>query len=75
MNSFKKTPMTKEQRGEAIELAALFGAMGKAVERTRQDICLECLDRRCESGQDCKEFLRRSKSYAWEIVAASAELN
>ena len=75
MNSFKKTPMTIEERGATIEMIALFEVMEQAVERTKGDICQDCLDRRCESGRECKEFLRRSKSYAWEIAARNAELN
>lgn len=67
--------LTEDEKAEAIELAALLGALDRATERTRQDICIDCLDKRCQEGRECKEFMRRSKSYAWEIVAASAELN
>ena len=74
-NPFKKAPMTEDEKGSAIECIALLEVMGQAVEKTVKDICVECLDRRCEQNRDCHEFMRRSKSYAWEIVAASAELN
>jgi hypothetical protein len=68
-------PMTKEQVGEKVEKAALQRLMDRAEEQARQDICQDCLDRRCEKGRVCKEFLRRSKSYAWEIASEKAELN
>jgi len=67
--------MTKEEIGEAIERVALQDLMEAGKSKARQDICLDCLDRRCESGRVCKEFLRRSKSYAWEIASEKAELN
>lgn len=67
--------MTKEETGQIIERVALQGLMDEAMNLTRQDICQDCLDRRCKSGKICKEFLRRSQSYAWEITARNAELN
>jgi hypothetical protein len=67
--------MTQEQIGKAITLIALDGLLDEAIEKTKADICLTCLDRRCEQGRICKEFLRRSESYAWEIAARNAELN
>jgi hypothetical protein len=67
--------MTKEQIEETIERVALQDLADEAIALTRKDICLDCLDRRCESGKACKEFLRRSKCYAWEIAARNAELN
>lgn len=67
--------MTKEQIAETIERVALQDLMKQGMAKTREDICQDCLDRRCESGKICKEFLRRSKYYAWEIIAEKAELN
>jgi len=58
-----------------IEQKALERVMSQAQEKTRAEICQDCLDRRCESGEICREFLRLSKSYAWEIVSEKAELN
>ena len=66
---------TKEATGDIIERVALQGLMDKAINKTREDICRDCLDRRCEQGRTCKEFLRRSKCYAWELAAEKAELN
>jgi hypothetical protein len=67
--------MTKEETGQIIEGVALQHLIDEAMNRTREDICQECLDYRCKSGKICKEFLRRSQSYAWEIAARNAELN
>lgn len=67
--------LTKEQVGDMVEKEALRELLDKGIEMARQDICQDCLDRRCESGRTCKEFLRRSKAYAWEIAAERAILN
>jgi len=67
--------MTKEEIGTMVERVALQDLMDEAMLKTKQDICQDCLDRRCEQGKECKEFLRRSKSYAWEIATEKAELN
>jgi len=67
--------MTTEEIGVLIERVALQDLMDEAMIKARQDLCQDCLDRRCETGQICKEFLRRSKSYAWESAAEKAELN
>ena len=75
INSFSKRKPTKEEIAETIEYIAILGLMDEAETKTRQDICRNCIDRRCESGRICREFLRRSKSYAWEIMARDAELN
>jgi methanogenic corrinoid protein MtbC1 len=75
LDSFSKNPRTKEEIGETILTMALTEVMEQAMVKTKDDICVECLDRRCESGRDCREFIRRSNSYAWEIVATQAELN
>lgn len=67
--------MTKGETGQIIERVALQNLMDEAMNITREDICQDCLDHRCKSGKICKEFLRRSQSYAWEIAARNAELN
>lgn len=67
--------MNREEIAGVIERAALQDLTDEAQERTRQDICIDCLDRRCEQNRICKEFLRRTKCYAWEIAAEKAELN
>lgn len=66
-----KTPLP----AELVEQKALERVMSLAQERTRREICQDCLDQRCLTGLECKEFASRSKAYAWEIVARSAELN
>ena len=60
---------------ELVEQKALARAMLAAQEKAREDICQDCLDRRCLTGSECREFARRSKSYAWEAVAMNAALN
>lgn len=75
LDSFSKKPLAKEEIGEAILQIALFDLMDVAEERTRKDICQDCLDRRCEAGKICQEYLRRLESYAWEIAGEKAELN
>lgn len=60
---------------ELIEQKALERVMPLAQEKARVDICQDCRDRRCLMGLECKEFNRRSKAYAWEVMARSAELN
>ena len=60
---------------ELIEQKALERVMSLAQERARREICQDCLDQRCLTGSECKEFARRSKAYAWEMVAEKAELN
>ena len=70
----------KDQRkplstGELVEQKALARVMLLAQEKTEEQICQDCLDRRCLTGSECREFARRSKAHAWEIVAEKAELN
>ena len=60
---------------ELIEQKALERLMPLAQEKTRGEICRDCLDRRCLTGAECKAFALLSKSYAWEMVVRSAELN
>ena len=67
--------MTKDQIAEVIEQATLRDFQKQGESLTREDICVECRDRRCEHGRTCKEFLRRSKAYAWELASQHAELN
>ena len=67
--------MTKEEVGQIVERVALQALADEAMNITREDICQDCLDHRCKSGKICKEFLRRSQSYAWEIAARNADLN
>ena len=71
----KRGEMTKEKIWETIENLVLQNLMDKAMSKATQDLCEDCLDHRCQAGRICKEFLRRSKSYAWEMVAEKAELN
>ena len=60
---------------ELIERKALESVMPRAEEKTRQEICEDCLDRRCLVGRECKAFDLLSKTYAWDMVVTSAELN
>jgi len=60
---------------ELIEQKALEKVMPRAREKTRREICQDCLDRRCLTGKECKAFDLLSKAYAWEMMARSAELN
>ena len=60
---------------ELVEQKALERVMSQAQEKAREEICQDCRDRRCLIGSECKEFARRSKAHAWEIVAEKAELN
>jgi len=60
---------------ELIEQKALERVMPLAQEKTREQICRDCLDRRCLTGAECKAFDLLSKACAWEIMARSAELN
>jgi len=75
INLFSKRKRAKEEIAETIEYILLLDLIDEAEAKTRQDICQDCIDRRCESGRICREFLRRSKSYAWEIAARNAEVN
>jgi len=69
--SKEKTLLTTE----LIEQKALEGVMPLAQEKTRREICQDCLDRRCLTGAECKAFDLLSKTFAWEMVVRSAELN
>ena len=69
--SKEKTLLTTE----LIEQKALEGVMPLAQEKTREQICRDCLDRRCLIGAECKAFDLLSKTFAWEMVVRSAELN
>jgi len=60
---------------ELIEQKALERVMPLAQEKTRGEICRDCLDRRCLIGTECKAFDLLSKTFAWEMVVTGAELN
>ena len=60
---------------ELIEQKALERVMPLAQEKTRGEICRDCLDKRCLIGLECKAFDLLSKTYAWEMIVRSAELN
>ena len=60
---------------ELVEQKALERVMPLAQEKTRGEICQDCRDRRCLIGSECKEFARRSKAHAWDMIARNAELN
>ena len=65
------TPLTIE----LIEQKALERVMPLAQEKTRGEICQDCRDRRCFTDLECKAFDLLSKTYAWDIIVSSAELN
>lgn len=60
---------------ELVERKALERVMPLAQEKTREQICQDCRDRRCLAGAECKAFDLLSKTYAWEMIVRSAELN
>ena len=60
---------------ELIEQKALERVMPLAREKTREQICQDCRDRRCLTGSECKAFDLLSKAYAWEMITEKAELN
>lgn len=60
---------------ELIEQKALERVMPLAQEKTREQICQDCRDRRCLTGSECKAFDLLSKTYAIEMIAGKAELN
>lgn len=66
---------TQTPRTEQVERIALERAMPEARRQTQEQLCQDCRDRRCQDNATCKTFLLISKAIAWEIVAASAELN
>lgn len=66
---------SKALTSELVVKKALSRVMSLAQEKTEADICRDCKDRRCLLGQNCREFERRSESYAFEIMARNAELN
>jgi hypothetical protein len=60
---------------ELVERKALDSVRLHARNRAEEELCSDCLDHRCTSDKRCKTFERLSDSYAWEILADSAELN
>ena len=60
---------------EIIEQKALERVMPLAQEKTKREICQDCRDRRCLIGSECKAFDLLSKTFAWEMIVTSAELN
>ena len=60
---------------ELIEQKALERVMPLAQEKTREQICQDCLDKRCLTGAECKAFDHFSKTFAWDMIVRSAELN
>jgi hypothetical protein len=60
---------------ELVEQRALDSAMSRARSRAVDELCKDCLDRRCTTGGKCNALVLLTNSYAWEIVASSAELN
>lgn len=67
--------MTREEIGQIVETVSILDYVGEAINIVREDICPQCLDRRCKAGKICKEFHQRTRLFTWEIVARSAELN
>jgi len=60
---------------QVIETIALERVMPLAEEKARDFLCSDCRDVRCQLGAICNAFKMTSRSFAWEIVAANAELN
>lgn len=71
----KRKPKEKILTTELIEQKALERVMPLAQEKTREQICRDCWDKRCLTGSECKAFDLWSKTYAWEIITEKAELN
>lgn len=65
----------QELRGKLIEQKMLERVIARAEEKTRHEICRDCRDQRCQVGRKCNAWDFFRNAYAWDIMAASAEMN